>query len=164
MTTFSNVLHRGNSSGRGQNMGEFKQHIFKESPLGMRIIDSNLKLPFKRVLGLRADLPEGHLSFRGPRVSPWPGLFTMSQSSVSHADSVLPFMGHCIASGSFLPAPLMCGGEMRLPAPQACSLLSRKGTLGREAGKQPAGLGPPRALGSSVSVVLNTSAWPRHST
>ena len=56
MTPFSNVLHPGNSSSRGQNTGEFKQHIFEESPQGIRIIDSNLKPSFKRVLGLRATL------------------------------------------------------------------------------------------------------------
>lgn len=112
-------------------MGEFKQHIFEESPQGIRIIDSNLKPSFKRVLGLRATLWwGGHLSFCGPHAAPRPGLFTVSRSSMSRPDSILSFMGHCIASGSFLPAPWMCGGEMRHPAPQACSLLSRKGHLG----------------------------------
>lgn len=107
MTRFSNVLHQGNSSSRGQNRGKFKQHIFEKSPQRMGIIDSNLIPPLKIVLGLCVSPPSGSRLSSGPRA-----VHSHGAPNVTW-DSILPFMGHCgCLDHSSLPLDVCPGNEV----------------------------------------------------
>lgn len=120
MTPFSNVLPWVSASSRGQKMGMFKHHIFEKSPQGIRIIDSNLKSPLKIVLVCVLALQKGVICPSLDFVQPH-SQCRVAELDVLPGDSILPFKGHCIVFGSFLPAPWTCGWGTRALHPRhAC--------------------------------------------